>query len=67
MKTKEQIIEQILYAQKKHPKKYKLAHGKVQEEYSKLGKLVDEELAKGNFMTLNTLLGYIESDFTEKG
>ena len=67
MKTKEQIIEQILYARKKHPEKYKLAHEKVQEEYSTLGKVVDEELAKGNFMTLNTLLGYIESDFTEKG
>jgi len=63
MKTKEQMIEQILYARKKHPEKYKLAHNKVQEEYDKLGKLVDEELAKGNFMTLNTLLGYIESDF----
>ena len=57
------MIEQILYAQKKHPEKYKLAHGKVQEEYSKIGKSVDEELAKGNFMTLNTLLGYIENDF----
>ena len=45
----------------------KLAHEKVQEEYSNFGKLVDEELAKGNFMTLNTLLGYIESDFTKKG
>jgi len=67
MKTKEQIIEQILYAQKKHPDQYKLAHEKVQEEYSNFGKLVDEELAKGNFMTLNTLLGYIESDFTKKG
>ena len=59
MKTKEQIIEQILYAQKKHPEKYKLAYDKVQEEYSNFGKLVDEELAKGNFMTLNTLLGYM--------
>jgi hypothetical protein len=63
VKTKEQMIEQILYARKKHPKKYELAHHKVQEEYDKFGKLVDEELAKGNFMTLNTLLGYIESDF----
>ena len=63
MKTKEQIIEQILYARKKHPEKYKLAHGKVQEEYSKIEKVVDEELAKGNFMTINTLLGYIENDF----
>ncbi len=57
------MIELIMYSKKKHPDKYKLAHDKVQEEYSKLGKVVDEELAKGNFMTLNTLLRYIENDF----
>jgi len=63
MKTKDQILEQILYARKKHPEKYEKVRLKIQEEYNKLGKSVDEELAKGNFMTLNILLGYIETDF----
>ena len=63
MRTKEQLMEQILYARQKHPEKYESAHKKVQEEYNKIGKSVDQELEKENFMTLNTLIGYIENNF----
>ena len=63
MKTKDKLIEQIKYTKEKHPEKYELAYQKVEKEYLKLGKSVDIELEKENFMTLNILLGYIERNF----
>jgi hypothetical protein len=53
MKTKDQLIEQIQYTKEKHPEKYELAYQKIEKEYLKLGKSVELEIEKENFIVFS--------------
>ena len=57
------MLEQIEYTRKTHPEKYMRAYKKVDDEYRKIGKILDDELAQEDTMTLNILLGYIKTSF----